>query len=81
MLRDSIGKFWGLYFCDCLSERKVKGTKVTLLQAYCINVLHYACCGYPLFLHKCFFNFIICFACDGWQMQTMYLHQVLYEAR
>jgi hypothetical protein len=34
-----------------------------------------------LFLHKCFFDFVFHFVCDGWQNRATCLHQVLREAR
>jgi hypothetical protein len=26
-------------------------------------------CEQALFLHECFFNFLFCFVCDGWQSE------------
>jgi hypothetical protein len=32
-------------------------------------------------LHICFFDFVFCFVCDGWQNRSTCLHQVLRETR
>jgi hypothetical protein len=38
-------------------------------------------CEHALFLHKCFFDIMFCFVCNGWQNRATCLHQVLCEAQ
>jgi hypothetical protein len=38
-------------------------------------------CEHTMFLHKCFFDLVFHFVCDGWQNRAKCLHKVLHEAR
>jgi hypothetical protein len=36
-------------------------------KAYCISCHVTSRCEQALFLHKCLFDSVFCFVCDGWQ--------------
>jgi hypothetical protein len=81
----AIGKFPDSYCCNCLGERRWEGRPRSHFRkpiASVASVCHMTpLCEHALFLHKCFFNFVFCFVCEGWQNRAMCLHQVLCEAQ
>jgi hypothetical protein len=80
-IQGSIGKFPDYYCCNCLGERwegRPRSHFCKPIASVCHVTLR---CGHALFLHKCFFDFMFHFFCDGWQNWTVCLHQILCEAR
>jgi hypothetical protein len=76
-----IRKFPDCYCCTCLGERWWDGMPRSHFRKPIISVYHMTQhCEHALLLHKCFFDIVFHFVCDGWKNRATCLHQILRAA-